>query len=312
MPSIVATGRRGATAVRADLGRRQDVSVQGSRAALYRYGPEDGPGILAVHGFRGTHAGLEPLAVELAAAGYRVSVPDLPGTGDSSPRAGRHDAAGYGSWIADLLRRLPPQRVVLGHSFGSVIAAHAVRRGARPPGVVLVNPILCPPLDGSRRCVIAAVRAYYALGRVLPEPAARRVLASRLIAWTSGALMTTAETGAQRSWIRAEHVRQADQFASRDTVLESYASSIVSGVPELAGELFMPTLLVGGDRDPLCPADAYGALAAELTRGSSYVFPGRGHLLPYEEAPELARVIAGWDHRVRPEHSERERGGRST
>lgn len=148
---------------------RFDVPVRGSRTAVFGYGDQDQPCILAVHGFRGTHGGLEPLAVALAESGHRVLVPDLPGAGQSSPLAGCHDAAGYGDWLRDLAAAVGSPGTLLGHSFGTIIVSAAVARGIPHERVVFVNPIASPVLDSTNRAGTALVWLYYALAQALPK-----------------------------------------------------------------------------------------------------------------------------------------------
>ncbi len=274
------------------------IEAGGSRTTVYTYGPEDGPAVLAVHGFRGTHYGLEPLAIALASHGYRVLVPDLPGAGASSPLQGTHDAVGYGAWLGELAERLPQTKLLLGHSFGSVIVSAAVAQGTTPDGTVLINPILEPPLTGPRRIATAAARSYYALARHLPPELGRRLLASKLIAGIGGSLMTSTQDRTLRRWIRDEHLRQAGAFASRDVVLEGFIASTSTTVADFAAHFTSPTLLLGAERDPLSPPSACTAVATGIRAGTFHIFPDRGHLLPYEEAQELSHLVVEWDQSV--------------
>src|SRR5690554_3021439 len=88
--------------------RRREVEVQGSRTAYWDYGPSDADTtILAVHGFRGEHHGLEPVVAFLP--GIRVIMPDLPGFGESPPLPGRaHDLAAYARWLIDFAALVSP------------------------------------------------------------------------------------------------------------------------------------------------------------------------------------------------------------
>lgn len=271
------------------------VAVSGTRTTVYSYGPEVAHPILAIHGFRGTHYGLEPLAYSLADAGYRVLVPDLPGAGASTPMSITHDAAGYGLWLRELTRQFTKPMTLLGHSFGSVIVGSAIAQGATHAGTVLINPILTSPLAGPRVFATAATRAYYALARLLPEPMGRRLLSSRTIASIGGTLMTSVKDRSLRRWIRQEHRRQAGAFASRDVVLESFAASTLSTVTDFAPTFTRPTLVLGAQRDPLTPVSAYTAELRGIANGVFHIFPESGHLLPYESADMAARLIAQWE-----------------
>lgn len=274
------------------------LTVAGSQTSVYAYGQNDAPVVLAVHGFRGTHFGLEPLAVRLASRGFRVLAPDLPGAGRSTPLPGTHDASGYGLWLTELAAALPRPRVLLGHSLGSVIVGSAIASGAAHDAAVLINPILESPLSGPKRVATAATRFYYALAERLPPTLGHRLLASRLIAGIGATLMTSTSDRALRRWIRDEHFRQVGAFASRDVVLEAFEASMSTTVSDFGTPFDRPTLLLAADRDPLSATSACAAYAAGLRSGTFHVFPDRGHLLPYEEAHALAIVISDWDRTV--------------
>lgn len=274
------------------------MEVAGSRTAVYGYGHPDAPAVLAVHGFRGTHLGLEPLARALAARGHRVLVPDLPATGASTPLAGRHDTDGYADWLTALSEELGTPPVLLGHSFGSVVVSAAVARGVGHRAVVLVNPIATDPLEASRRGAVAVTRAYYGLVARLPARAARALLAHRLVAVLTSELMATSTDREHRRWMRAEHVRQADMFSHREAVLEAFAASTDGTVRDFADDYRAPTLLVAGERDDLGPVESQRQLA-ELIGGSTLrVLPRVGHLIHFEATEAAADTVAGW----LPEH----------
>ena len=79
------------------------------------------PVIIMIHGFRGTHHGLELIAKHLE--NFQVIVPDLPGFGESKPLSGEHSIDNYVKWLYEFIDNLklsePP--ILLGHSFGSII-----------------------------------------------------------------------------------------------------------------------------------------------------------------------------------------------
>ena len=270
------------------------MAVRGSRTVLHAYGPAAGPAVLAVHGFRGTHYGLEPLARALGAAGFRVTVPDLPGAGHSTQLRGRLDTAELGAWLRELGNLLPTSPVLVGHSYGTVIVGAAISAGVRHAGVVLLNPILRAPLTSTHVLGTAATRLYYALAGRLPERIASRLLSDPVIAAIGSELMTGTDDQALRTWIRGQHLRHAGAFSSPAAVLESYAAATADTVTDYAPPRLGPSLLLGGDRDRLGASAAQLAEAAARFGGSSHVFANRGHLLPYEEVPGVTRLVTEW------------------
>src|SRR6478735_8020419 len=78
---------------------RREVEAGGSTTAYWVYGPDDAETtVIAVHGFRGEHHGLEPVVAHLP--DVRIISPDLPGFGETPPMPDtRHDIAAYAAWL---------------------------------------------------------------------------------------------------------------------------------------------------------------------------------------------------------------------
>ena len=149
---------------------RREAQVLGSTTAYWVYGEatEDAPTIIAVHGFRGEHHGLEPVVAYLP--GIRIISPDLPGFGETPPIPDReHDLGLYTGWLCEFARAVAPGAIILGHSFGSIVSAAAVAGGLETPRLILINPIGAPALEGPKGLLTRIAVLYYALGARLPE-----------------------------------------------------------------------------------------------------------------------------------------------
>lgn len=265
--------------------------VAGSRLHYWTYHHDPAgrrPTVLFVHGFRGTHHGLELIADALP--GYQVVVPDLPGFGASSPMTGReHDVAGYADALVQLLRRrFTPPVVLCGHSFGSVVAA---RMAATEPALfrrlVLINAIASPALGGPRSVTSQLATAYYKLGVTLPERSARALLASELVVRLTGETLLTSRDPEVRRFVHESHRRHFSAFRSRTHLYEAFRASISSTVADYAPRLPMPTLLIAGETDGLAPMSGQQEVCARLADGRLVAIPGVGHLVHYE-APDAA------------------------
>lgn len=274
--------------------KAQRIRLGGRETAVFRYGSELSPTILAVHGFRGTHFGLELVATELAHDGYSVLVPDLPGCGDSQPLAAAHTANNLGRWLMQLWSACEEPPVVLGHSFGSTVVSAALAHGLDASRVILLSPIASPPLQVASKVGSALARSYYALATNLPTDMGRRLLASRAVAAVSGRVMTKTRDVPLRKWIAKEHMRRADAFSSSRAVIETYGASTATTVRQFAAQIRQPTLIIGGKLDQICPLADQQSLAAQIPESTSCFLDGTGHLLPYETPGQIARRIHNW------------------
>jgi esterase len=249
--------------------------------------------ILAVHGFRGDHHGLQLVVDELAE--YTVVVPDLPGFGDSTPMRGvPHDAAGYARVVGELAAQLDlgPETILLGHSFGTIVAAYRLAAHPQEFGrLVLINPICEPALEGSNALMSRAAGAFYSVGSVLPARLGEPLLRWRLISDVMSLAMTKSGDSAVRAYVKEQHRSYFSRFNGRDTLRESFQSSISGTVLQAAPAISAPTLLVAGALDELGSVAGQEALAAEFRSAELRVIDDVGHLIHYERPAAAAGHI---------------------
>ncbi|MCW1249154.1 alpha/beta hydrolase [Acaricomes phytoseiuli] len=253
----------------------------------------DAKTILAVHGFRGDHHGLERIVEQLP--GHRIIMPDLPGFG-SSPRLPdrRHDISGYTRVLSEFMEALDlgPDTILLGHSFGSIVTSHFV---AEQPGrvsrLILINPIASPALEGPQGALSKIAESYYWAAARLPERAGRALLQSPLIVRAMSVGMAVTRNKPLRRFIHEQHDAYFSSFADRDMLLEAFTASITSHVGQVAQQLALPTLLIAGGADQIAPPAAQRRLLRRLPEGRLHVIDGVGHLIHYETPGPAAVAI---------------------
>lgn len=251
--------------------------------------------VLAVHGFRGDHHGLESLAAHLVAGhpeGVRVLVPDLPGFGVSDPLP-VSDLDAYVHWLDGFRTALGLDRetVVLGHSFGSIVVAAAVAAGLDTRLLVLVNPIAAPALQGPRAVGTGIAIAYYRLGARLPRALGLGLLRNRGIVRAMSVAMLKSRDPELRRWVHDQHDRYFSAFANRTSVLEAFRTSVTHDVSEFADRITTPVLMVAAEHDDITAVPEQRALAARLHDAELVVVPGVGHLVHYETPAEAAAAV---------------------
>lgn len=275
-------------------GRRCEITIDQATTAYWVYGPESAAiTIVAIHGFRGDHHGLEPIFAQLPDA--RIIAPDLPGFGASEPMASaQHDVEGYGRWLADFCGSVaPPNLIVLGHSFGSIVVAAALAAGLSADRAVLINPIAAPALSGPRAILSRIAVGYYQLGAILPERLGHALLASRPIVRGLSALMAKTRDRKLRRWIHDQHRRYFSAFANRNVVLESFQASVSRDVSQYAEAIGVPVLLIGADRDDITsPEDQLRLVRGFVNAESKLIMiSDTGHLIHYEAPRAAAAAI---------------------
>lgn len=267
------------------------MEVCGGRTAYWVYGDDDAPvTLLAVHGYRGDHHGLEPVVAHLD--GVRVISPDLPGFGETAPLPGReHTLEAYAEWLREFARRVAPGSVILGHSFGSIVVAAAVAEGLDTPRVILVNPIGAPALEGPRGILTRLAVFYYWAGARLPKRLGDALLRNRAIVRIMSVSMAKTRDPRLRAFIHDQHDTYFSLFGDRDVLHQGFVASVSNDVRRFAPHITQPTLLIAAEKDDLTPIEAERHLQTLFADAELVEIAGVGHLIHYETPREAASHV---------------------
>ena len=268
---------------------RRDVEILGGTTAYWTYGPEDAETtVIAVHGFRGEHHGLEPVIAQMP--GIRWIGPDMPGFGESTPLTEvPHSIDGFAKWLTafvDVLG-LNGTAVTLGHSFGTIISSKAIADGLKTPALILINPISTSGLKGPSKLATILTVAFYRLAGRLPDRVGDLLLKRWIVVQFMSSVLAKSRDRELRRWIHDQHHTYFNNFASRDSVVEAFEASVSSDVSTYSDGITVPTLLVAAELDDITPVQAHRDLVASMTDARLELLMGVGHLIHYEE-PELA------------------------
>jgi pimeloyl-ACP methyl ester carboxylesterase len=274
---------------------QQKVTINGSDVNYWIYHPDRSPTIVMIHGFRGNHHGLEAIARLLPE--FRVIIPDLPGFGRSQPLiSNTHDIKGYSEFLRAFIAGLGIDKpVVLGHSFGSIIAAHfAATYPQLLSKLILINPIASPALEGPRGALTRLTIAYYWIGEKLPEKISRKWLGHPMIVLTMSALLAKTRDKELRRKIHSEHLAHFSSFQTRAVVLESFRASVNHTAVEKAEKITVPTLLIAGEKDDIAPLKTQYEMHHKLRDSQLVIIPGVGHLIHYEAPISATEAITNF------------------
>lgn len=270
---------------------RREVDAHGVRTAYRVYGdPDAATTLIAVHGYRGDHHGLEPVVAFLE--GIRVISPDLPGFGETPPIPGvEHTLDVYAAWLRDFAEAVAPGAPILGHSFGSIVVSAAVAGGLPTSRVILVNPIGAPALEGPRGILTRLAVFYYWAGARLPRPLGEGLLRNRVIVRVMSVSMAKTRDKDLRAFIHDQHDTYFSLFSDRDVLHEGFVASVSNDVRRFAPAITQPTLLIAAEKDDITPIEAERHLQTLFPAAELVEIEDVGHLIHYETPQRAASEI---------------------
>ncbi len=272
---------------------RHTAQLSSGRVEYWDYNPQGNPTIVVIHGYRGTHHGLERIIAELP--NVRFIVPDLPGFGESAPLTGTHSIPAYADTMAEFITAQQlTGHTVLGHSMGSIVAAElAVTHPDIMSSLILVNPIAAHPLKGASGLIVRPSIVYHWLGgKALPAKLGRKLLDSKAFLLFGSVLMAKTRQPELRRWIHDQHTTHMREYDNPRMLYEAYLASLSGTVRERAPHISVPTLLIAGRQDELAPPKAQHELVGELENATLIMIDHVGHLIHYEKPAEAAGAIA--------------------
>lgn len=251
--------------------------------------------LIMIHGYRGNHRGLEAIAGALD--DFNVIIPDLPGFGESTPLTEEHTVANYAAWLDAFIAALKLDRppLLLGHSFGSIIVAHAAAEGIPVEALILENPVSAMALKGPKRIGTKVAQGFYGVSARLPLRASERALKSWPMVRGMSILMAKTRDPKLRRWIHAQHDANFSAFANRDVVIQAFRASISECVGQWIEEIQVPTLMIAGELDDITSVRQQHEAFSRLRVPSSMIVHERvGHLTHYEIPDKVAEDIRGF------------------
>ena len=281
-------------------GREHILDVDGTATHWWEYPSSSrAKSLVFIHGFRGDHHGLQLIADALPE--FRILIPDLPAFGSSSSwPTGVSSIDDYGRWLRAFLNATGSQNcVVLGHSFGSIVVANALR-GARTAPILLVNPISQRALSGPKKVAATLATLWYAIGRALPEALGSAWLGNPVFVRLMSEMLTKTSEPKLRRWIHDQHARYFSKYSDRDSLVAAYAVSTTATVGDYATDVKAPVLLVAADQDDITPLDAQRTIRGAFPDAELHVLKDVGHLVHYEKPIEAAAAIRDFLGRHQP------------
>lgn len=272
--------------------KQASVVVDAVTTQYWEYGDLSSPlQLVMIHGFRGDHHGLEPIVAELG-ADVHVIIPDLPGFGVSDPLPSPADISTYSAWLTGFVKSLHAENaVILGHSFGSIVVGAALASNLPNKRAIMINPIAANALKGPRGVMTRLAVLYYKAAAALPAKAGYALLKNKTIVRVMSETMAKTKDPNLRQWIHEQHDQYFSLFASRDSVLEAFETSVSNDVSQFAPRIHQELMMLVADKDDITALPEQKVLASRISGTRLEIVEGVGHLVHYEAADFAAQNI---------------------
>lgn len=268
-------------------GRRVPVTANGIGHEVLLYNEDAAADLYLVPGITSPAVTADFLAVRLAAAGYRVAVPDVRGRGGSAvPGSGSYTLPDYAADAAGVIEALGLRRPVLvGHSMGArIVAALSLLRPDLGP-VVLVD----PPVSGPGRD---------------PYPTTREQFLTQL----HEAQLGTDADAVRRLYphwpVRELALRAAVLASCNETaVIETHQGFETEDFHKIFAAISAPTLLVRGAESPVVTLASARELAVLRPDIAIESVDRAGHMVPWDNLPGFLGAVLPYLASVSPPSS---------
>ncbi|MCC5960126.1 MAG: alpha/beta hydrolase [Rhodobacteraceae bacterium] len=232
-----------------------------------------GPKVLLLHGV-GLRAEAWARQIDaLAADGFHVTAPDMPGHGESPAR---HHLAGLTSYSDLVAACLDEPAVVVGHSMGAMIALDlAARYPEQVRGVVALNAVFRRS-PAAKKAVAARLAALDR--RMIPDPKAT------LTRWFGDT--PSAERTACDEWLRAV---DPIGYKAAYTVFANEDGPSAHALENLC----IPAFFATGSAEQNSTPQMSRAMAMLAPQGRAWVVAGGGHMMPMTHATAVNRIVSG-------------------
>jgi pimeloyl-ACP methyl ester carboxylesterase len=247
----------------------------GSELHVESYGPEDAPAIVLVHGWGIDRTEWTYLCRELAGR-FRLITWDLPGLGRSTRPANQdYSLENLARDLEAVLGLAAGQpAILLGHSIGGMIALTFCRLfpetlGSRVCGVALVQTTYTNPV---RTTNFAGL--YTALERPLIVPLLHLTIRLAPLVWLMNQLsylngsshISTKSSGfaSNATWGQIDYVTRLGIRAWPGVLARGMFGMLHHDATQTLKAVGVPTLIVAGDRDPVCKPEASRRMHEEI------------------------------------------------
>jgi pimeloyl-ACP methyl ester carboxylesterase len=295
----------------------------GSELQVECYGPEEGPPIVLTHGWGADRSEWDYLKQDLAGR-FRLIVWDLPGLGRSRPPAnhdyGLENLAGDLQAVLALAGERPA--VLLGHSIGGMITLTFCgllpqELSTRVAGLALVQTTYTNPVRTTRLAGLLS-----ALERPVLVPLLGLTIGLAPLVWLMNQLsylngsahLSTISSGfaGNETWAQVDHMTRLGVKAWPAVLARGMLGMLRYDATPTLKTVPVPTLVIAGDRDPVCKPEASERLGQDIAGSQRVVLSPAKHMGLIEHRRRFAAAVSQFAQACLQPNPSLARGGKLT
>lgn len=239
-----------------------------------------GPAVVLLHGFPLNRQMWQPQVEVLAAAGYRVICPDLPGFGASPVASDCRSIDVYADAVIGLLDRLGVEQAVIGGmSMGGYVLLNLLERYRSRSRAALFLVTRAAADDAAGRAKRTALVAEVEAGRPL-------VVADAFVE-----LLFAPQTAAGRPDLIAQVRNWMEATSAPGLVAGLLAMRDRSDYVDRLVTFNLPTLVVGAELDRAVPVEHAQILVERLPQAELRIIPQAGHMANLEQPEAFNQAL---------------------
>ena len=267
----------------------------GVRIHAVAAGPKDGPAVVLLHGFPEFWHGWRKQIEPLAAAGFRVIVPDQRGYNLSSKPRGVASYA-LNELVSDVIAiadQLVQQQIFLaGHDWGAAVAWSAAL--LHPKRIARLAVLNVPHPSVMRRYVYTrlpqTLRSWYIFFFQIPWLPEALFSASNF-RLAARALLESSRPGTFSAEDLAQYRAAWSQPGALTAMIHWYRAAIRYRVPFANRTVHVPTRILWGERDRFLIAEMAHESLRYCANGELFTFAEASHWLQHEEPEKVSEML---------------------
>ena len=243
-----------------------EIEINGIKTNYQTFG--QGTPFLILHGWGSNSDRWVEVAEKIAAKGYKVIVPDLPGFGKSDMLPVPWNTNKYIAWLEGFIKELNLQEFyLLGHSFGGALSAKMTVKYPQKVQKLFLVSAACVRKKTSTKKLSAIIAKIFKLFYFVPYyPLIRKAIYKFIIR--------------KSDYVYVEGIMKS-------TYLNVVAEDLTFNLPFIK----VPTIVIWGDKDEYTPISEGYFIEKSIKKAKIIVIPGAGHDLNRKQPEILAEKV---------------------